>query len=339
MGAASPADRDVLSWPELEFRLRQRPGWRRIGREWHGPCAVSGDGKDTCWFRPGSRTAVVAGCRRCGGRLTPEAFRAHLEAVVGDVATRPLGPASRAVPPEAADPLPGRVWEASEPVAADSPAFAYLSRDRRVVVSCASLPPSVRWLPLAASVGVRCRPALPAGSAGALLYRFAGPGEAETRAVQVEALAADGRRLLCRVGRGSVSVKRASVAGSAFGNGRRVFQACAGEPDRGCWLVEGPLDALAMLRLAALGLVDLGGAAVFGVAGAPAGFTARACWARGPVRVAPDGDRAGVEAATRLCIELCLAGRPHRVHRAPAHLDWAAFAREGDLEREGLRDH
>ena len=56
----------------------------------------------------------------------------------------------------------------------------------------------------------------------------------------------------------------------------------AGTGIGGVHLVEGPLDALALVHLARLGAVELAAGAVFGAQGTP-GFTARACSGRGPV--------------------------------------------------------
>ena len=334
--------REAVGWAALEQHLRARPRWRRIGREWHGPCPVRSvdAGKDTCWFRPGSRTPVAAGCRRCGGRLSRAAFRAHLEAVAGDLGSSAV-PSVAAAPHIAEerriDPLPGRVWAAGLPVAGDSPGFRYLCERRGVIAPGDVLPASVRWVPACAARAAGCLPRVPAEAAGILAYRFAGPGEADTWAIQFEAVDGSGRRIACRTR--SAVVKRPSAWGSSLAAGRRVFQAAPGAPGCGCWLVEGPLDALALVRLDALGVIALEGAAVFGVAGAPGGFTPRACWAPGPVRVASDGDEAGLEAAARLCLCLEDAGRAYTVRRAPRGLDWSDLARESAVEREGIREH
>ena len=332
---------EPVSWPVLEGHLRERPRWRRIGREWHGPCPVRGIGENTCWFAPGERTPVRGGCRKCGGRLSSPDFREHLAAVVGDLAAASAAssggaPTVRVSVQTGRNPLPGRVWSASVAVATDSPGFRYL-RTRGVVAAAGRVPPSVRWLPLRAAVSVRCAPRLPATCAGALVYRFAGPGEAETWAVQFEPVDDAGRRLACSV-RGAV-VKRPSVAGSCFGLGRRVFSAGAGTPGAGCWLVEGPLDALAVCRLDSLGAVALGGAAVFGAAGVPGGFRPRACWAEGPVVLAPDGDEPGVDAALRLGAELGLTGRAHAVRRPPYGTDWSDSAHDAGIKRQGILEH
>lgn len=322
-----------LTWPALEGVLRQRPRWKRTGREWHGPCPVTGDGRDTCWFGPGSRVAIVAGCRRCGTRLSGPLFLEHLGAVV-DVTQFRVASSSRPAKPfePAFDPRPGAVWDASVPAVPGTPGHAYLV-SRRLVASGVELPGSVRWLPVAAARRCECRPVLPAGAAGVLVYRFNGPGEAGTRACQLEAVGPDGARLsFSRAG------KRPSVLGSWTGRGRRVFVARYGQPGRGCWMVEGPLDALAVVRLAALGEIDLKGASVFGVAGVPAGFQLRACWWDGPVVMAPDVDPAGDFAILRLGVQLASARRPYRIERTVVGDDWSSLLRDLVVEREALAD-
>ena len=332
----------VVSWTALEQRLRVRPRWRRVGREWHGPCPVRSvdAGKDTCWFRPGLRTPVAAGCRRCGGRLSGTDFRAHLEAVAGDLGSSALraDPAApRAAEERRIDPLPGRVWAAGVSVPPDCSGFRYLCERRGVVGPGDVLPASVRWVSACAARAAGCLPRVPAEAVGILVYRFAALGDVDTWAVQFEVVDEFGRRVSCRTR--TAVVKRPSVWGSFLAAGRRVFEAAPGVPGRGCWLVEGPLDALALVRLDALGVIALDGAAVFGAAGVPAGFTPRACWAPGPVWVAADGDKAGLEAAARLCICLEAAGRPHVSRRAPLGLDWSDLARESAIEREGMREY
>lgn len=343
---------EPVSWPVLEGHLRERPRWRRIGREWHGPCPVRGIGENTCWFAEGSRTPVRGGCRKCGGRLSSPGFREHLAAIVGDMAAASVAseqtPVARVSAQTRPDPLPGRVWSASVALAPDSPGFRYL-RGRGVIGPSARVPSSVRWLSLGAAVSVRCAPRLPATCAGALVYRFAGPGEAETWAVQFEPVDEAGRRLACSVH--GVPIKRPSVAGSCFALGRRVFCADPGADGKGCWLVEGPLDALAVCRLDAIGQLcrvdargrlrrqPLAGAAVFGVAGVPGGFRSRACWARGPVVLAPDGDKAGIDAALQLGTELKLEGRGCIVSRPLPGTDWSDLARDTGIEREGIVEY
>ena len=80
---------------------------------------------------------------------------------------------------------------------------------------------ALRWLPADAAARIGLRPRLPDGAAGALLYRFAAPGEVDTAAVQCEAVNEGGERMAFSGGVG----KRPSVTGSDFDGGRRVFVA------------------------------------------------------------------------------------------------------------------
>ena len=66
----------MTHWPDLEAALQGRPGWRRVGREYHGPCPVSGAGRDCCFASEGRAGGVAVGCRRCGngGRLDSESL-------------------------------------------------------------------------------------------------------------------------------------------------------------------------------------------------------------------------------------------------------------------------
>ena len=79
----------MTHWPDLEATLQGRPGWRRVGREYHGPCPVSGAGRDCCFASEGRAGDVALGCRKCGGnggKLDSESFLAHLAALVGETA-------------------------------------------------------------------------------------------------------------------------------------------------------------------------------------------------------------------------------------------------------------
>ena len=115
-----------------------------------------------------------------------------------------------------------------------------------------------------------------------------------------------------------------------------MFVATLGTPGAGCWLVEGPLDALALVRLSDLGLEDLRGAAVFGVAGAPAGFQLRACSVPGPVVLAPDPDAAGDRSVLNLGAVLASRHHPFRVCRPVQGMDWSDMVLEASLEKEML---
>ena len=76
----------MIAWPDLEAALQGRAGWRRVGREYHGPCPVSGAGRDCCAASKGQRAAVVLICRKCGGRLDNNSLRAHLDVLMGRTA-------------------------------------------------------------------------------------------------------------------------------------------------------------------------------------------------------------------------------------------------------------
>ena len=315
-----------LTWLRVEHALGNAAGWRRRGVEWHGPCPLTGRGRDTAWFRPGAVVEVLAGCRKCGGRLAGALFWRHVEAVLGVPAAAATVVASRPGPAAVPSPAIECAWRTSVPVRAVSPAWTYLSATRGVVLDLGQLPAAVRWLPAIAAQRAQLFPRLPAGARGAVVYRFAGPGESGTAALQLEALGDDGRRLPLTPPDELPPRYRVSAFGALFGAGRRVFVATAGRPRAGCWLVEGPLDALGVVRLAAAGIIDLGGAAVFGVAGAPAGFQLRACWNDGPVTLAADRDQAGRDAMVRLGAQLRDADRGYRVCLPPPRMDWAALA-------------
>ena len=77
--------RDALARPGIGTT---GAGWRRVGHEYHGPCPVSGAGRDCCFASEGRAGDVKLGCRRCGVRLDSEAFIAHVRALVGENARR-----------------------------------------------------------------------------------------------------------------------------------------------------------------------------------------------------------------------------------------------------------
>ena len=51
----------MTHWPDLEAALQGRPGWRRVGREYHGPCPVSGAGRDCCFASEGRASVSPSG--------------------------------------------------------------------------------------------------------------------------------------------------------------------------------------------------------------------------------------------------------------------------------------
>ena len=199
-----------------------------------GAVSVTGAGRTKAWFGPGSGSGGVrGGCRICGdvgGRLDGEALREHLDALDAGGSPACVGTHGGGVPPpetalrgphgagrsEAGAARRLAVWAASAS-ADDSPGAAYLT-GRGAWPAGERLPASVRWLPALAAGALR--PRLPGGSAGALCYLFAAPGEADPAAIQLEAVTAGGERLPF-----GAAGKRPSVTGSDFGGGRRVFVA------------------------------------------------------------------------------------------------------------------
>ena len=186
---------------------------------------------------------------------------------------------------------------------------------------------SVRWIGSAEYSGLDVGgwPGLPAGAAGALVYLFASPADCgAAHAVQVEAVDVAGGRLLSwrhwdrAAGVELVrEAKRETVAGSRFGHGRRVFvgRLAAGP----CWLVEGPIDALAVARNLPAGLAG----AILGAAGVP-GFqvgAVEAIPAGTAVVIAADGDPEGRTAARRMGTALERAGRRWSI-QSPGAGDW-----------------
>ena len=185
----------VTHWPDLEAALQGRAGWRRVGRDYHGPCPVSGAGRDCCFASEGRAGDVALGCRKCGD-LESESFLAHLAALVGETARHVAAHATndRAAIAATPSPLPARAWRASEPVD-DTPGARYVTR-RGAWPAGERFPASVRWLPAASARRVGVRPQLPIGADGCVVYRFGSPGEADTNAAQLEAVNAHGARVL-----------------------------------------------------------------------------------------------------------------------------------------------
>ena len=144
---------------------------------------------------------------------------------------------------------------------------------------------SVRWLSTESARRVGLQPSLPAGAAGAILYRFASADDGGTlHALQAEAVNAAGARLPF-----ATAGKRPSVRGSTFTHGARVFLARDGGP--GVALCESVLDALAVVRSpwgAASGEAVIAGAGTSGLQAA-----AVASWA-GPVTVLAQDDEPSV---------------------------------------------
>ena len=217
--------------------------------------------------------------------------------------------------------LPAKIWDAARPING-SPGRRYL---RRRIGSAADENPDIRWLPVKNARSVLCSPKLPPSVAGALVYRFRRHAEGEddpAGACQLEAVDADARRV--RFPKQNM-VSRLSVYGSYFSLGERVFRAAVGiPPDGGCWICEGPLDAMALTALGRRGDIDLANGAVVGTAGAGLASPNSAAGEPGLIRLAVDNDEAGELAAERFTE---VAGAPddrgwRRAAPPEEHNDW-----------------
>ena len=302
---------------------------------YNGPCPLC-DGRDRFRVAQGASAVIV----KCSHDCPFEDLCAALGLTDGAGTS---GPAVQ-VRSEALverNPWLTEVWERAI-VADDTPGGRYLVHERAVWLANRFLPAAVRWLPASAAAHQRVRRKdWPARAAGCLVYRLATPWEAETWALKIEAIDATGHAL--PFGDGG---KRPSLSGSNTDGGRRTFLA-AGDPDSGIRLVEGPLDALALVSLGLLGVVDLGRAAVLGADGV-GGFTPRACYGSAPVVLYPDGSRwdpnrrrwipeAAVK-AVQLMDALERAGRGRvRIVRQPRGRDIADEAQEFIRERRAIQ--
>ena len=76
------------SWDTLDLSTL-----KKTGAEHHGPCPVTGEGKDCFWVKPDDR---LIGCRSCspdGGKLDGQQFKEHLEVLGANFGARDgLGP-------------------------------------------------------------------------------------------------------------------------------------------------------------------------------------------------------------------------------------------------------
>ena len=113
----------------------------------------------------------------------------------------------------------------------------------------------------------------------------------------------------------------------------KCLVAAAGNTAAGCWLCEGPLDALAVIHLARLGAFDLAGAAVLGAPGTPGYTPAAVRGYPGPVFVAADAN----PAAARVLVALRTTGRDGWRRRPPID-DWTDYAAELAGERAAIQD-
>ena len=215
------------------------------------------------------------------------------------------------------DPLPGRIWAAAT---ADPRLVAPVRRyfaSRGAWPPDRLLPPAVRWLPrtaaahldesLAGGPDARRAVRLPRAAAGAAVYGFAGDGGIQ--AVQIEPLAASGRRTPWPPRRPDgppvTRQSRGPMRGAAF----RVPG-----PDNAAYAVhvaEGPVDALAIATWRGVRAWAAGG-----TSGLPALASALAATGRAAV-IEADGDGPGRQTAAALQDALHGAGAAARLHYWP----------------------
>ena len=303
-----------FSWSRLLPALAARPGWKRVGREWHGPCPLTNKGQDTCWARAADRIpdGVLFGCRNCQP-FTDDDRRLHVEALSIDavvVVDSPGLDARREALPLQVSGLVRSVWTAGISVER-TPAAVYL-RERRGCWGSGPLPPSVRWLPSGSPPYAAVRPVPPARAAGLLLYGFRGLNDRVVASVQLEAITRSSDRLPWP----PTGAPRVSVAGSRFDAGRQRFEVLSSPSDR-LFLVEGPLSALVAPAVFPELLDDW---SVVGVAGW-GGFKRAAVGAARTVRICPDGDADGQRAVSKLAEDLLACGFEVLVDQIPVGAD------------------
>ena len=134
-------------------------------------------------------------------------------------------------------------------------------------------------------------------------------------------------------GRGSAKrsgnrLREKSVAAENSQAGHRSSTAFQQRRSSSSTLVEGPIDALAVVELLGLETLRRTGDTVIGAPGT-SGFSVQTVASHtGPVTLWTDGDDGGYLAALRLARALQRLGRGVELRAAPAGLDWADVARE-----------
>ena len=307
-----------FSWSAAVAEIETCPGWRRVGREWRGPCPVKGIGTNTCWIRPADYLddGLLVGCHKCQP-FDSASRRAHVESLVPGAVVHEkrlviAAPAPRR--PTAVDPAPRvrAVWRGAQPISR-TPGADHLARVRRCWTP-RRFPPSVRWLPVDNPLFYDVRPAPPREAAGLIVYGYRGVFDRRVAGLQLEPVASSGRRLVWPIS----GVYRVSLFGSLFDGGRQRFEvAPGGKPDAPVFLVEGSTSALAASSF----LPELReGWSVCGVAGW-AGFTAAAVGKARSAWLFPDGDPDSRRAVALLADELRDEGLAVRVAMVPDGCD------------------
>ena len=263
--------------------------------ETHGPCPVTGDGEDCCWWSYTDDGVLLMGCRKCsggGGGLDRDQFRAHAAAL--DLTPgKPGGKRRKAPKPKAAD-LPDILPMVVGEHPAGTPGAAYLKRR-----GCgAYLPWCARWMSREAAHAAGIVPRCPDSAAGVLVYLFTTPS-GKVSAAQIEAVNQDGVRVLFPPTQPDKPWrKRPSVMGSRFGGGLAAFRPALGNGSA-AHVCEGPPDALVLAQSA-----EVGFDAVIGVAGTAMMRPAAVAGYSGSVSIWSDSDEPGEQAANRMAREL-----------------------------------
>ena len=68
----------LQSWESLDRSTLKKAG----PDEYHGPCPITGEGKDRFWLKPAAELVGCRGCSGSGGKLVGAPFKEHLGALV-----------------------------------------------------------------------------------------------------------------------------------------------------------------------------------------------------------------------------------------------------------------
>ena len=296
---------------------------KKVGGEFKGPCPVCG-GTDRFHAKTARNGRVLVHCRRCESSIKELA-----EAAFGTSSRSPsehwfdssksFSPTPRPNADVSADiTLARTLWDSATP-ADDSPAHKYLTGRHVWPESGPSLPRSVRWLAQSRCPALKDKwRGLPYGAAGAIVFLYHRPTEIAPRAVSLDALDENGKRLTVRWRR-------------TFGekNGT-VFQVTPGSDDGPVVLCEGEVTALAAHWL------HLDSRPRVWAAGGTSGMTtvARLAPRNRPLVVEMDGDPSGWKTA----YELTLARPGVTLRPSPQHQDAADTLGELLSERAAIRE-
>ena len=179
-----------------------------------------------------------------------------------------------------------------------------------------NLPPSVRWLPIHSAGGID---GVPSSAAGCLMFRWGNP----VQAVTLMAITADGQRQLWW------NKTKCRAVGKRRG---QTFETHQAQDTDTTWIVEGELDALALVWL-------MPGNAAIQACGGTSNITAAALNAGGLVDIHADGDAAGRKAAYEAVQALRLIGQPASVCEYADGCDPADALAERLNERIAIHEH